>query len=113
MSLVSEQWAFIKDLAKLIVKAEEMGLVLTGGELQRPIEMQELYFKRGKSKTLKSNHLRRLAQDYNIFFNGALCTDESILAKLGAYWESLHQFNRWGGNFKSIHDTPHFERNVP
>jgi hypothetical protein len=90
-----------------------MGFVLTGGELSRPIEMQELYLKRGSSKTLKSNHLRRLAQDYNIFKDGNLCTDEALLHELGTYWESLHPYNRWGGNFKSIHDTPHFERNVP
>jgi hypothetical protein len=31
---------------------------------------------------------------------------------LGAYWESLHPKNRWGGNFKSLVDCPHFERNV-
>jgi len=113
MSLVNEQWAFVKDLAKLILKAEEMGFMLTGGELQRPIEMQELYIKRKKSMTMRSNHLRRLAQDYNIFHNNTLCYDKAKLKPLGDYWESLHPYNRWGGNFKSILDTPHFERHVP
>jgi peptidoglycan L-alanyl-D-glutamate endopeptidase CwlK len=113
MSLVNEQWAFIKDLAKLVAKAEELGFMLTGGELARPREMQELYFKRGSSKTMNSNHLRRLAQDYNIFFEGKLCYDKVKLKPLGDYWESLNEYNRWGGNFKSILDTPHFERNVP
>jgi D-alanyl-D-alanine carboxypeptidase len=113
MSLVNEQWAFVKDLAKLVLYAESLGFMFTGGELQRPKEMQELYFKRGSSKTMASNHLRRLAQDYNIFFEGKLCYDKAKLKPLGDYWESLNEYNRWGGNFKSLLDTPHFERNVP
>jgi len=113
MSLVNEQWAFIKDIAKLIVKAEELGIVLTGGECYRPIEMQELYLKRGRTKTLKSNHLRRLAQDYNFFIDGQLCYDIAKLKPLGDYWESLHEYNRWGGNWSTFKDVPHFERNVP
>ena len=28
------------------------------------------------------------------------------------FGESLHPKNRWGGNFKSLVDCPHFERNV-
>ena len=66
----------------------------------------------GKSKTLNSNHIKRLAVDFNFFINGKLVYDKHKLAELGKFWESLNTKNIWGGNFKSFTDTPHFERNV-
>jgi hypothetical protein len=44
--------------------------------------------------------------------DGKIIWDKTILAPLGVYWESLYPKNRWGGNFKSLVDCPHFERNV-
>ena len=35
---------------------------------------------------------------------------KATLAPLGAYWESLHPLNSWGGNGKKLVDTPHFSR---
>lgn len=112
MSLVKEQHAFLQDVAKLLVFGAQSNFILTGGELWRPQEMQEIYFKAGKSKTLTSNHTRRLAVDLNIFLpNMVLATLEQI-RPLGAFWEALGPLNRWGGNFSTIKDGPHFERNV-
>ena len=45
-------------------------------------------------------------------FTTEMKPDTEILAPLGAYWESLHPKNRWGGNFSNLVDCPHFERNV-
>ncbi len=112
MSLVAEQAAFLQDVAKLIVKAGSLGIVLTGGELYRTAEQQEIYLKTGKSKTSKSNHLKRLAIDFNFFIDGKLTYEKKLIQPLGDYWESLNPANRWGGNFKSFTDAPHFERNV-
>ena len=50
--------------------------------------------------------------DLNFFKDGKIIWDKTTLAPVGAYWESLHPKNRWGGNFKSLVDCPHFERNV-
>jgi hypothetical protein len=50
--------------------------------------------------------------DLNFFRDGKIIWDKGILAPIGAYWESLYPKNRWGGNFKSLVDCPHFERNV-
>lgn len=112
MSLVNEQAAFLLDVAKLIQWATQEGFTVTAGELYRSLEQQQIYFKTGRSKTLKSQHLKRLAIDLNFFVNGKLTWSKDILAPVGAYWESLNPKNRWGGNFKSLCDVPHYERNV-
>lgn len=112
MNLVDEQWGFLKDVAYLIREAERQGIVMTGGELLRTLEQQAIYLKNGKSKTANSQHLKRLAIDFNFFVGGKLTYDKKVLQPLGDYWESLNPSNRWGGNFKSILDTPHFERFV-
>lgn len=112
MSLSQEQAAFLMDACKLIQYATEQGWTVTGGELYRTPEQQEIYLKTGRSKTMASNHLKRCAIDLNFFKNGQLTWDKQQLAPLGQYWESLNPKNRWGGNFKSLIDVPHFERNV-
>ena len=112
MSLVAEQAAFLLDAAKLIQYATEQGWVVTGGELFRTAEQQQIYVRTGRSKTMNSNHLKRCAIDLNFFRDGKLVWDKAQLAPLGAFWESLNPKNRWGGNFKSLVDVPHFERNV-
>lgn len=112
MGMVSEQAAFLLDVGKLVQEATSRGFVVTGGELWRTQEQQEIYVKSGRSKTMASNHLRRLAIDLNFFYAGEVVGDVKSLAPLGKFWESLNPQNRWGGNFKSLVDAPHFERNV-
>lgn len=112
MSLVVEQAAFLQDACKLIQYAAEQGWTVTGGELFRTAEQQEIYLKTGRSKTMASNHLKRCAIDLNFFKDGKLVWDKQQLAPMGQYWESLNPKNRWGGNYKSLVDVPHFERNV-
>ena len=111
MSMIVEQAAFLQDACKLIQYAADQGWTVTGGELYRTPEQQEIYLKTGRSKTMASNHLKRCAIDLNFFKNGQLIWDKQQLAPLGQYWESLNPKNRWGGNFKSLVDVPHFERN--
>lgn len=112
MTLSDHQAAFLLDACKLIAFATSQGWKVTGGELYRTVEQQEIHIKAGRSKTMKSKHLKRCAIDLNFFKGGKLCWDKNELAPLGEYWESLNPLNRWGGNFKSLVDTPHFERNV-
>ena len=114
MNLSGEQNAFLLDVAKLIefIHNRDGGVLVTGGELFRTQEQEELYVKSGKSKTLYSNHLRRLAVDLNFIFNGILVNDTEALRPYGEFWESLSPENRWGGNFTTISDADHFERNV-
>jgi hypothetical protein len=112
MSLSDEQAAFLLDACKMIQYATEQGFKVTGGELFRTAEQQAIYVQTGRSKTLNSNHLKRLAIDLNFFKDGQIIWDKATLAPIGAYWEAINPKNRWGGNFKSLVDCPHFERNV-
>lgn len=107
MSRVAEQAAFLLDVCKLVQYATEKGYTVTGGELARPVEMQELYVRTGRSTTMKSRHLDRMAVDLFFFKDGKLTyeTDD-----LGLYWQSLSTKNTAGMFWKSFKDAPHFER---
>lgn len=110
MSMVEEQAAFLMDVAKLIQYATlECHLQVTGGELYRTAEQQQIYVKTGRSKTMKSKHLERLAIDLNFFKDGKLTYD---VPAVGKYWESLSPKNSAGMFWKSFKDAPHFERRV-
>ena len=41
--------------------------------------------------------------------NGQILEKKADLQMLGDYWESLHEKNKWGGNYKAFIDCPHFE----
>lgn len=112
MSMVDAQAAFLLDMCKLVRHATSLGFTLTAGELYRTPEQQEIYMKTGRSQTMDSLHLKRLAVDFNIFKDGKLCYDKAVLAPLGVYWESLSPLNSWGGNGKKLVDTPHFSRGI-
>ena len=61
---------------------------------------------------MQSNHLKRLAVDFNFFIKGVLTYTDPLIEELGKYWVSLDPLNRRGGHFKNFYDAPHFERNV-
>ncbi len=124
MSLSGYQQQFTINLAKLIAFASSLGVGLTMGDAFRSNDQQLLFYygrtfddeqklvkTKRRSWTLSSNHMRRLAQDYNFFIDGKLVYKHEKITQLGDYWEGLHEKNRWGGNFKHT-DTPHFEMNV-
>ncbi len=110
MSLVAQQAEFLLDVSRLIQYAVSQGWVVTGGELFRTAEQQELYVKTGRSKTMNSLHLKRLAIDLNFFKDGKLVYDKQQLAPIGAHWERLNPLNSWGGNGVTLVDVPHFSR---
>ena len=111
-SLSEKQRIFTLNVAKLIIYAYDQGYELTIGECWRPKVTQEYYVKIGKSKTYNSQHLVRLAIDFNLFYKGRYedgRTKESFerYKVLGEYWKSLNPHNRWGGDFGW--DPGHFE----
>lgn len=110
--LYYNQTEFVKDVAKLIEKAQELKIDLTIGEAYRTMYQQLHYLETNKSLTIHSNHLRRLAIDFNFFNNNELIYRHDNILELGRYWESLNEKNRWGGNFKKLYDPNHFERNI-
>ena len=114
MGLWDERVAFQKDVRKLTDYVESLGYEVIWEEVKRPIEMQAIYFKTGKSKTMNSKHLDGLAIDMVFKKNGKVIW---YLEEAGRFWESLSPKNRWGGNFDrdwtkrdKFVDGPHFER---
>lgn len=112
MNLVNDQDLFLKDVIKLLQYAYSLGFQVTGGELLRTPEQQVIYINAGKSKTMNSYHLKRLAIDLQFFKGGQWLYDQATLEPLGKYWEQLSALNKWGGFWKNPVDTPHFERHV-
>jgi len=128
MKLSLHQQIFSQQIARLILFANANGVNLTFGEAYRTNDQQELYFygksvhpddgmlelinAKKRSRTLDSNHLRRLAVDFNFFINGKLFYEHDKINQIGNYWESLDPLNAWGGHFKNHYDSPHFERNI-
>jgi hypothetical protein len=112
MTVVEHQIEFLKDFARLIFKAEELGLTVTAGELMRSQEQQDLYFNEGKTTVHHSIHQDRMAGDLNCFKDGVLTYKKEDIQLLGDYWVSLNPLNRWGGNWVGFPDSPHFERNI-
>ena len=123
MTKSDKQAKFLLDACMLIQFATRLGFKVTGGELFRPQEMQEIYYRTGRSKTLSSNHKEKLAVDLNFIKDGQYVNGldgnaaEAILRPLGEFWESLDPQNRWGGNFDKDFsrkdpwiDAGHFER---
>ncbi len=115
MSTIQEQSTFLLQVAELIHKAAALGFQVSGGELYRTSEQQALHIKNGRSTTMSSQHLKRLAIDLNFFKTGPdgqlrLTYDIEDIRPLGQFWENLDPANRWGGNWSSFKDVPHFER---
>jgi hypothetical protein len=116
MSLILEQVRFLKDIRSLLDFAESAGFLVTGGELERKPEVQEIYLREGRAKTMDSMHLRKCAMDLNFYkaFNGGFEWVSSIkeLEEVGKHWEGLDDRNRWGGRDVSNVEIAHFERNL-
>jgi len=107
MTLTIQQQIFARNVSKLIQFANESGYEVTFGEAYRTIEQQLIYFKSGKSKTMKSSHLTRLAIDLNLFVYGKYCTTREPYKPLADFWKSLNSANVAGYDWGW--DANHFE----
>lgn len=117
MSLREKQSLFLFNIHKLIEWVYRNGFELTFGEAYRTQEQQQIYFNTGRSKTLNSRHIQRLAIDFNIFRNGLLINSPVDIKPIGDYWVTLHTDNVWGGDWdrdgsvldETFKDPYHFE----
>lgn len=109
MSLGDNQETFTENIAKLITYAVTLGYGCRLREVERTAYQQAEYVRTKRSLTNGSKHLESLAADIYFTQAGKLLDKKSDLEIFGKYWESLHPANKWGGNWKSLVDCPHFE----
>lgn len=109
--LGKKQEQFARMLAEFITWLYSKGYTVRIGEVWRPQEMQELYFKQGKTKTLKSKHTDKTAADLAIFKDGKWLQTKDELLECGQKWCSINPDNQWGGNWKFL-DSDHFQYGV-
>lgn len=107
-SLRETQSIFAKNFAKLILYAYDLGYEVTLGEVLRPDEMQEIYFKKGLSKVKTAGpHGQKRAGDINLFIDGKYRTDREAYKLLAEYWKKLNPDNVAGYDWGW--DANHFE----
>ena len=112
MGLFEHQWEFLKDVAKLIEYMSKIkDLEVSGGHLWRTKREQEFLLKIGRSRTMNSKHLDRLAIDFNFKYKGQIVGKHKVVEDIAKYWESLSEYNE-AGYFWSFFDPSHFQRNT-
>ena len=98
MTLRQKQSLFARLLARLILRAEELGFEVTLGEIWRSPETVQLYSELGKGSA-SSLHPLKLAADINLFRDGRYLSSTESHRELGEWWERQHELCRWGGRF--------------
>jgi peptidoglycan L-alanyl-D-glutamate endopeptidase CwlK len=101
-------------LIKVVERAIELTEVdFTVLEGLRTPERQKQLVNEGFSQTLKSKHLTGHAVDLGALVNGTISWDKqhyrTIADAMKKSAEELKINIRWGGDFKSFFDGPHFE----
>ena len=121
MELNLKQRIFSFNVGRLLAWIYANGYEVTFGEAYRTPEQQALYLKSGKTKVATSQHQNRLAIDLNLMktpnSDYGYIADTSAYKAIGDYWVSLHEDNRWGGDWdkdglitdEKFHDGNHFE----
>ena len=132
MSKMLEQWAYLRDEARLIDFIYKREYTAIGGERQRSYAEQQRKLDAGlsKAKPGQSQHQKCKASDFDFFdetgkwlkvpesenfpdqvsYLLAVRVHKALIKPFGDYWESLDPKNFWGGNFKHLFDPGHFER---
>lgn len=105
MTLGKQQELFSRNFCKLLQFIFEKGYEVRIGEVLRTAEQQQIYIKMGRSKTMNSQHLKKLAVDLYITKDGVIVYPDEVFK----YWESLDPDNNAGAYWKTFVDKPHFE----
>lgn len=108
----------LKGVDERLVKVVERAIELTEVDFTvleglRTPERQKQLVSEGFSQTLKSKHLTGHAVDLGALVNGTVSWDKehyyTIAKAMKKSAEELKINIRWGGDFKSFFDGPHFE----
>lgn len=109
MKLSEKQMIFTYNVAQLIEYIYANQYAATFGDAFRSPEQAEINAKKGIG-IKDSLHTQRLAIDLNLFNEKKeYVTDKKSYERFGNYWKSLHKDNVWGGDWKTLVDSNHFE----
>lgn len=103
MSLAEKQRVFSLLVARLILKADELGFQVSLGECYRAPETARYYAAKGVGIP-NSLHSLKLAIDLNLFKDGKFLTRTEDHRPLGEWWKSLsteRYITCWGGEWKT------------
>ena len=109
--LYNRQVEHTKNIGLLIGFAYASGYELTEGEAWRTPQQAQWNAAHGLGSA-HSVHMDRLANDFNIFKDGQMCTTAEEVKPLADYWKTLSPDNCWGGDFtgKTAGDIGHFSQ---
>jgi hypothetical protein len=107
MTLRQKQSAFAIHVARLILKAHELGFEVTLGEAWRSPEEARRLAGTGAG-IITSLHTQKLAIDLNLFIDGVYQASSEAHRPLGEWWEQQHELARWGGRFRPRPDGNHY-----
>ena len=96
-TLGQKQRAFTQMVARLILKAAEMGFEVTFGDAFRDPRVFGAIGERQGYGEGRSAHKQRLAIDLNLFKDGEYLASTEDHRPLGEWWEA--QGGTWGGRF--------------
>lgn len=104
------------NLVKVVRRAIELTEIDFGIiEGLRTKERQALLVADGKSQTMNSKHIVGRAVDVVAYVDGKVCWDKEHYVTISkAFKQAAKELNitiRWGGDFKSFFDGPHYELN--
>lgn len=102
------------NLVKVVCRAIELTEVDFGiTEGLRTKERQALLVADGKSQTMNSKHIVGRAVDVVAYIDGKVSWDKEHYVTISkAFKQAAKELNvtiRWGGDFKSFFDGPHYE----
>lgn len=111
------RWIFLVNIARLLIKAQELGIPVIIFTFWRSLENQIIEYRAGRSRVMIGLHPKWLAIDVALWDD--VDVDSNVdkdeirwkmdprYTTLGQYWESLGGV--WGGRWKDPFDPYHFE----
>ncbi len=98
-TLRQKQSRFAVEVARLIIKARQLGYDVTLGDAYRDPRVHGALGVRKSYSHPKGAHKVRLAIDLNLFRNGEFLETSEDHRPLGEWWEAQGKDHRWGGRF--------------
>jgi len=99
MNLGKKQELFSRLKVLLYLKAFDLGYDIRGGDSFRDPRVHGEFGEKAGYGHRNSCHKLKLAEDLNLFKDGAFLQETEDHRELGEWWEKQNELCRWGGRF--------------